>query len=429
MDRKLSLPEHMMCLASDGAPINFILTARILGRVSEDELRRALAKAGQKHPLLAVRVVDGENGRFHFIPLTAPTFPIRLVPRESDNTWQREVEQELTVHFDWRAGPLVRFVCVQDEAVTDLLVVCHHALTDGLSALYLIHNLMQFLGEPETAVTPLPLLPPADQMLPKAFLRRPAVVLKTTFIRAMLKAMAVQHRFKKSTPPPFTFQPTPNLAFQMISWRLAEEETTAVVQRAKHENTSVHAALCAAFLKTFAVMEGETSGWQRTVSSPISIRKRLAPPVGEDFGLFITLVETSADCQPERDFWQIAREIKQALTRDSADEKILAQSAISRYLQPGAPGLERFNDWGSIHYDLSITNLGRFEYPTVYGPLRLEAIFGPVVTTMETEKILGVTTVAGQLCFTFVFRPADLSLEQAQQIQTQAMAYLTAACR
>ena len=64
MDRRLSVMEHMMCQISDVVPINFVLTARIQGRFSEVQLRGALDKARKKHPFLAVRVVDGGNGRY-----------------------------------------------------------------------------------------------------------------------------------------------------------------------------------------------------------------------------------------------------------------------------------------------------------------------------------------------------------------------------
>ncbi len=428
MARELSLMEHMMCLVSDVVPINFVLTARIQGQFTMMELRDALEKARQKQPLLAVRVVDGDNGRFHFCPPDNPQLSIRLVSRASDSAWEREVEQEIKTLFDWRTGPLVRLVWVQGEAVSELLLVCHHGIADGLSALYVLHDIMQFLGKPDTPVVPLSMLPAAEEILPAAVLRKPAMRTKITLARGGLKLLPLLNRFKKqNTASDFPSEP-PDLAFQMISWMLDEVETTAVIQRAKQENTTVHGALGAAFLKTFAMREGEKTGWQRKLSNPVSIRKHLAPPVGEDFGLFIALVETAVICQPERDFWEIAQEIKQKLARDSVAEKVLFPFAMAQYLEPNGPGLELLGDFNNISYDLSITNLGRFNFPVSYSGLELQAIFGPVVTTTANERILGVTTVGGKLCFTFVFQPKDMTLAQAEEIKAQAMAFLVDAC-
>ena len=44
--------------------------------------------------------------------------------------------------------------------------------------------------------------------------------------------------------------------------------------------------------------------------------------------------------------------------------------------------------------------------------------------TMENERILGVTTVGGKLCFTFVFQPKTMTQAQVEEIMTQVMAFL-----
>ncbi len=427
MNRRLSLPEHMMCLASDTIPINFVLTARIDGDVSVMQIRQALAGLRQKHPLLAVGVMDGDNGRFYFTNENIPDFSIRLVARDSDATWEREVEQELVEKFDWRAGPLLRFVLIQGTPISELLVVCHHAAADGLSAMYLIHDLLELVDDPETPITPLPLLQAAERLVPAAIEKKPAMLFKTTTARVMLKLLPLFRLFRKQAAPEVP-EEKPDLRFQMMSWTLDLEETTAVISRAKQEETTVHAALGAAFLKAFARLEGEATGWEREVSSPVSIRQRLEPPVGEAFGLFMTLVEVKADCAPERDFWEIAREIKQKLVTGSTDDKVFLRFLMAKHIHPNMADKEISEDFTNIAYDLSITNLGRFDFPTTYGEFQLKAIWGPVVTTMNNERILGVITVGGQLCFTFVFQPKDITPEYAEQIRANAMQSLREAC-
>jgi hypothetical protein len=102
---------------------------------------------------------------------------------------------------------------------------------------------------------------------------------------------------------------------------------------------------------------------------------------------------------------------------------------MARHIDPHSSGLAFLGDFENITYDLSITNLGRFNFPVTYGDFELKAIFGPVVTTARNERILGVTTVGGQLCFTFVYGQADMEKEKAEQIKTQAMTFLMEACR
>ena len=77
-----------------------------------------------------------------------------------------------------------------------------------------------------------------------------------------------------------------------------------------------------------------------------------------------------------------------------------------------------------INYDFSITNLGRLDFPVRYGPLRLEAMYGPAVNTSEQERTVGVTTIGGRMAFTLAFRDFVLDPAAAEQLKARAMARL-----
>jgi hypothetical protein len=53
--------------------------------------------------------------------------------------------------------------------------------------------------------------------------------------------------------------------------------------------------------------------------------------------------------------------------------------------------------WHKITYGYALTNVGRFDIPTTYGPLQLETVFGPAVYSDVEEKVVGVITVGGIL--------------------------------
>jgi hypothetical protein len=72
----------------------------------------------------------------------------------------------------------------------------------------------------------------------------------------------------------------------------------------------------------------------------------------------------------------------------------------------------------TTNYDISVTNLGRLDIPTQYGPLRLEALYGPALSVAgERHHVLGVTTIGGRLAFTLAFRGPSLEHTRRQAMQ------------
>jgi hypothetical protein len=169
----------------------------------------------------------------------------------------------------------------------------------------------------------------------------------------------------------------------------------------------------------------------RTASSPVSVRNRLTEPVPETCGGYICIVETSIDCAPVRDFWQVAREFKRRLTEGTADHRLFVQELTMSKIETSFPKsqlYEAFTTYFSgADYDFSITNLGQVAIPTAAGPLTVEAFHGPLVNSMENERTVGVSTFAGRLSFALLFRRSALDPAWAAQLLERAVASLETA--
>ncbi|NJM69853.1 MAG: hypothetical protein HC862_06300 [Scytonema sp. RU_4_4] len=146
--RPLGALEHIFWLHERVHPIHFALTARIKGRFTVDRLQQALNLVQQRHPLLRVCILLDEAERPWFVE-DSTSIPLRVVQRQSEQCWQREVEQEIVTSFDWSKAPLVRVVLVHsDVELSELIVVCHHAIADGISGTYLIRDILQAITTP-----------------------------------------------------------------------------------------------------------------------------------------------------------------------------------------------------------------------------------------------------------------------------------------
>ena len=84
-------------------------------------------------------------------------------------------------------------------------------------------------------------------------------------------------------------------------------------------------------------------------------------------------------------------------------------------------------NWHQTTYGYAITNVGRFDIPVSYGPLELEAVYGPLFYSDVEEKMLGVITVGGRMSFCHVSRRSIIN--DASILRDTAMDYLKAAVK
>jgi hypothetical protein len=416
--------EWMMWQADEAMPVHFSTTARIRGTISADQLHEALLKVRRKHPLLAVRATLDAEGQAWFVSEDVPEFSLRIIEGVQEDDWIQVIGEELLQRFSWETGPLVRFIWLQFPDFSDLITICHHAIADGFSGAYLIRDVLHYLGYPEAEVEALPALPALIDLVPPA--------IEESFSK--YSSSDIMAQLALSTPTgelssPVEQAPPGPPKFCIKAWSLTQAQTAALVACARQEQTTVHGALGAAFLLTFADILGVEEEWMRTLQSPVSLREYLAEPVGEAVGMFITLAKTRVDCTPGRDFWQIARELRAGFARETTPEKLFAMFVVLKSLLASGLSSEVMAEnmikmaefFTKIDYDLSLSNLGWLDLPTTYGSLELESLYGPTFSAMAGEKIVGVNTMGGRMFFTLIYRDTTLTAPIGEQIRQQVM--------
>jgi hypothetical protein len=208
--------------------------------------------------------------------------------------------------------------------------------------------------------------------------------------------------------------------FVILPARLSAAQTSALLARCKQEDVSVHAAVCAAWLRAFT---DQTKARYGSVSSPVNIRERLSRPVGETSGVFLAMVRTRLDCAPGKDLWELARQFKDRFGPELRDDRLffrpLLFSKIFSQLSPADRRIMgRMMFQGPVDYDFSITNLGRVVIPEHSGALQVEAFYGPLVNSSPYERTVGVGTLGGQLSMAYIFSKSrqEPSVELLQRV-------------
>ncbi|MGL5926476.1 phthiocerol/phthiodiolone dimycocerosyl transferase family protein [Chroococcidiopsis sp.] len=388
-------------------PAHFALTAQIQGEFSSEQLKRALMQVQQRHPLLRVRIALDETEQPWFVEEVA-NIPLRVLQRQSEQHWQREVETEISTPFNWKQAPLIRAVLLHSPEISELIVVYHHSIADGTSGAYLIQDILQAIAVPSTILQPLPMpLSLEELMLGKA--------------DAALPDYPVALQSSDFKPPETSSRS------RLLAGSLTPETTGELISRCRQEQTSVHAAICAAFLLAIARQSGSKQQQTLKCLTPIDLQRRFMSVTDTQFSLYLSAAMTSHALTPNTSVWAVAQSVKQQLNSAMEPDRVMAaiqqtqawMSANPSAIQVWQGFIEQYGG------DITVTNLGRLAIPQQFGQLQLRGIYGPsVMPSRDDGRLLGVATVGERLCFTLVYPESVLSPTAAAQLQQDAMQLL-----
>jgi hypothetical protein len=416
--RPLGAGERIFWLHDRAHPLHFALTAQISGSFNIRQLQQALTLIQQRHPLLRVRIAIDETDRPWFVEHSA-SIPLRVVQRQSEDCWQREVEAEIATPFDWSQAPLMRAVLVGSDRdangaeLFELIVVCHHSIADGISSAYLLRDILQAISTPTAFGYSLPVPPSLEQLIPS-----PTPTLEFEPPQFTSNSAAVE---RLSMPARHSY---------VSSGMLSPETTLSLITRCRQEQTTVHAAICAAFI--LALHSQSPSARQIHCASPISLRSYLTSVDLENIICCIGSELTSHLLSPAENFWDVAHAVKQQLSEKMTPDKLFEKIYQGQEWLASNPSpdvaLQVFT--AQFGYDIAVSNLRRLPIEQQFPELELHAIYGPVVTTgVPTDRLVGVATLGDRLFYTLVCSELVMSRSQSERLLAEAIEILTSDLR
>jgi hypothetical protein len=304
MKRRMAGIEHGTIVFNERLPMYFAMTALVEGEFTAVELKAALKKVQETHVLARVHVELDGMGNPWLVEEGTEEIPVRVTDRQSDSDWTRVIPEEVIVRFPYAANPLFRMVWIRGKGVSELMLICHHALIDGLSGAVFMKDLVTHLGDEKAPVRPVPEMPPIEDLMPESV---------EAWFRDKngdsLKRMREKFAGLSAPAAPGPLADFSAYKFHVNAWSLDRELTSALIARARAEKSTVHAGIGAAFLRAFYKVVGKEDEFIRAIQSPVSLRKLLTVDPGQYFGYFITIIKARIDCGDGRPFWDIARDI------------------------------------------------------------------------------------------------------------------------
>lgn len=437
------------------------MVARIRGRVTEGMVRDALAKARLRHPNLRACIVEDENGNPWLTSEGAGEIAVECVPREGDDHWIELAQASCRIPFEFDARPAIRFLLVQAPGASDLVILCHHILCDGLSLAYLARDLLLHLGDPARAVQALPDPVPIDRD------NVPAGVGVNPVVRLVINRM--NRRWHKEE---VVFDQEDYRALNEAYWstyrhhllpvELAEAETVALVDHCRRQEVTVNSALATAFVAAQVAVQGEQP-FHKSMGVAASLRDRLPRPAGEGMGFYAGLVRPRFEYDGGRSFWDNARRFQRQVGSLLTDKNLFQEPLMWCYLEPtileainfkklgvlvppDAPRQakltgfaarddtvlailkrDRLESLDRITMGMAVTNLTRLDFPRAYGAMALDRLImkpGGAFPLVSVNLVLGAVTCAAKLSLVLEFVEDNVDVQAMVEVKDRALAFL-----
>lgn len=410
------------------------MVAQIKGYVSEEMLKNAVAKVQQRHILLRARIKDGQDQTQWFTSEGVQDIPIESVPRNSKDDWIEIHADASKIPFEFETRPAIRFILVQSSKVSEIIILCHHIICDGMSLAYLARDLLAHLGDPAREAEVLP-DPPAIDLD-----NLPGDVSQSSLVKFLINRMNRKWAEERVS---FDYEDYKilnkaywdNYNHKFFSIEFSEAETSALVARAREENVTVNTALATAFSGAQSWVEGEKPYHAKIVVAA-SLRDRIPNSQGEGVGMYAGGVELKFKFNHKRSIWENARRFHKIIQPKLTNKHLFSDLLNWLYLDPTILEAVNFKKLGGLvpsdaarfeklsafsrrndvvlrllqrdkidsletkHWGTAVTNLGRLDFPRTYGELELVRLIlqpGGGIPLANVNMVLGAVTCAGKL--------------------------------
>jgi len=437
------------------------VVARIKGNVSEDMLIHAVSKVQQRHPNLRVRIKEDNDHVPWFTSAGANEIPVEIVPRESEDHWIKVHHEVCQVPFEFEARPAIRFILVQSPTISELIILCHHIICDGLSLAYLARDLMVHLGDPTRAVELLPDPVPIDRDTIPNEVSLNAIV--RFFINRINKKWEKDKiYFDQEDYRSLSDAYWKNFNHKMFSVELFEAQTAALVARCRNEGVTVNSALATAFVGAQYSVQGDKL-YHSSIGVAGNVRDRLQRPAGEVMGFYAGVVTLKYKYDGRMSFWENARRFHKKVKPLYTNKNLFKDFLVWCYLEPAILESINFKKLGRLvplhseRYDklstfsqrddvvlsilkrdkmdsldkiimgTAVTNLTRLDFPRKYGTLELDRLImnpGGAFPLVNVNLVLGAVTCAGKLSLVVEYAEEAVDTLTMQKVKDKAMEFL-----
>lgn len=414
MRRSLTFIEGTM-YAGGRVPVNVVAGVKIQGNISEENLHHALAKVQDRHPLLKANVLEDEANIPYFVTQKLiRKIPVRVLPRGNDEDWKKEYTNECLTAFDCKNGPLVRLVWLKSDHISDLIFVGHHCICDGKTVLNLIDETLRLLEQPDTEIGTYATFFSISDFIPDTIknnkINRLTAAIIARLARLALMVVSLKKEVKRENP-------------YLIHWKLNKEESAALLEKCKSEGSTIHSALCVAFLKAYQSVE--TLKTHSRLYCAVDMRKFI-PDIKNDMTFaFPAMIGLDLKNGKTTDFRTLASQFKEELLTKMEKMEISKVLMYSESLLTSLPQMTKYAKADRGTHDFTLSNMGRVTLKEAYSTFTIESLYTPgTIFPFGNPSTLFSTAFKGEIDFIFSSDEEFVKYQDALVIKSNAMRML-----
>ena len=428
---------------------NISVIATIYGNISHENLREVINKMQIRHPILNCHLQT--KGREVWLLANGKIdMPLKVIARENENQWKEVILKEHKIPFDMVNGPLIRFILLYSEKISDLIIFCQHTICDGLSLAFIVRDIMIHLANPSKLIEKLPKAPVVDKdNIPSDIKPILALRLLGKKIRKKWEKNEILFNFEDFQELHKVFWD--NYSYKAHLYELSRENTEKFVSKCRENEVTVNSALIAAFAISQNRINTTSPDYLKKYASAVNLRNLLLKPAGEQFGFFAGGTQLKYKYSPKHSLWDAAKKIHNKVSPEKAKEQALISTlsafelpstlmdaqffaAFGHLIPKSSPSYSKMQTFIHDEKNLAIkmvkkklskglglaqiiTNLGNLNFPLKYGDYFLKNLILMPSCSPYTELVLGAVTHGGSLSVTLNHMESTISSEKVLKIK------------
>lgn len=405
--RPLTDAERACWLIDQQCPFTIVHIAHVCGPLDPEALRRALDGVTAATPLLRVGVTPGRPPRFRE---TDRPVPLDVLPRQDEAAWERALAVVRATPMAVDEGPLARLTLVHGQDRSELLLATHHGVSDGVSGVTFVRDLLTALARIQAGEAPelpsRPMRPGVEDLLPAELRGWVGLPSRLRYLLGQLRDLLRRPR----KLPEEAQVPVEARVGRTRHTQLDAATSRALIARCRREETTVHGAIVAAALRAIARHLGVSA--RLGCCTPVNLRPQLCPPLGDELGMFVGPVVHFHTVGPDAALWPLAREVRGALRAAAERRGPAVALATQAALLPAAatPALASRLLYHPLFGALAVTNMGAPDLPLTYGALELERLhIASPTAALGSLVSLAVLTLRGEISVNFNYNQDIIS--------------------
>jgi NRPS condensation-like uncharacterized protein len=432
--RHMGVQEKMDWIFDKASCVNFVTYALVNGAIFEDDLRSALACLKKWHPMLNVSIAPRRWCGARFEYGQSSEISLRVISSEDEKDLIPVIEAECTERFTGK-GPLARCILFRHTRTrSTVMLTLDHAIADGMSGVFAMRDLMLTMGcgdKAGSSLMPLDPAKPVEGYFPKETLGLSGWMKHIAYVARTLKNDFTAKNVAPCVPDEYA--PYDGCRIHLTSREVAPHRLEKLLRCAKSNGVTINSLLLSAKVIATASYQGITEPSTFSVGYDVDMRKRVAPPIGDHIGVFLSAIMSSHTAHSGSDPIALAKDIDKAKeTSMRNSELFVGYPKFIQFLNSllfifgcGPLGVKVYTGiFKSFPLHAAISNLGNIDIETRYGNYSIEKIGFAVSSAVWGLVNLFVSTLNGRMILNFTALEPLISREHLSSLADRIMEIL-----